>query len=147
MIKEIMNAIQKSEKKNNKFTSTKPIVTASAISLWMERIGVAAIFFMIAAVNLFHFCYKMNADIAAEAVLADLICESGEWIPETWYPSTELRIFGTPNLAALFCRLTGSMNLAMGISCTLMTALIMAGIYYLTVQLGMEREKRAELQQ
>lgn len=142
MIKEIMNAIQKSEKKNNKFTSTKPIVTASAISLWMERIGVAAIFFMIAAVNLFHFCYKMNADIAAEAVLADLICESGEWIPETWYPSTELRIFGTPNLAALFCRLTGSMNLAMGISCTLMTALIMAGIYYLTVQLGMEREKR-----
>lgn len=40
--------------------------------------------------------YKMKADIAEEAVLAGLICKSGEWIPETWYPSTELRIFGTP---------------------------------------------------
>lgn len=136
------NAIQKSEKKEESLKNTKVMVKPTAFSLLIGKIVIVILFFMISSVNLFHFCYRMNADIAAEAMLADLICESGEWIPGTWYPSTELRIFGTPNLAALFCGFTGSMNLAMGISCTLMTAFIMAGIYYLTVQLGMEREKR-----
>lgn len=136
------NAIQKSEKKEESLKNTKVMVKPTVFSLLIGKIVIVILFFMISSVNLFHFCYRMNADIAAEAVLADLICESGEWIPGTWYPSTELRIFGTPNLAALFCGFTGSMNLAMGISCTLMTAFIMAGIYYLTVQLGMEREKR-----
>ena len=39
---------------------------------------------IIFTVNLFHYTYKMNADIAAEGILARLIWESGQWMPDSW---------------------------------------------------------------
>lgn len=101
--------------------------------------GIALMFVLIAGVNLFHYCYKMNADIASEAVFAQLIWESGEWIPSSWYPSTELRILGTPNLASLFYAITKNMNLAMGIACTVMTAGILLSGYFFISQFSFDR--------
>lgn len=49
--------------------------------------------------NLFHYNYKMNSDIGAEAVLGRLIWDSKEIIPASWYPSTETRIIATPQVA------------------------------------------------
>ena len=46
--------------------------------------------------NIFHYNYKMNSDIGAEAVLGRLIWDSKEIIPASWYPSTETRIIATP---------------------------------------------------
>lgn len=84
--------------------------TASEILLLA---GVVIAFGLIAYTNLFRYCYKMNSDIAAEALLARLIWESKEWVPESWYASTELRLFGTPDLAAVFYGMTGNMSLSM----------------------------------
>lgn len=114
----------------------------AAFYTWMTGIGIVIMLSLIAMVNLFHYCYKMNADIASEAVLAQLIWESGEWLPKTWYASTELRIFSTPNLASFFYGLTGSMNWAMGISCTLMTMGIMVSAYFFTGQMEFCRQSR-----
>lgn len=86
--------------------------------------------FLIFYTNLFHYKYKMNADIGAEAILAELIWQSKEILPDTWYPSTEARIVSTPNVAALFYGMTGNMSLAMGLGCCFMTGLIVLGIFF-----------------
>ena len=80
--------------------------------------------------NLFHYNYKMNADIGSEAVLGELIWKSKQVLPDTWYPSTEARIISTPNIAALFYGMTGNMILSMGLACCFMTVLIVAAWPY-----------------
>ncbi len=80
--------------------------------------------------NLGHYNYVMNSDIGAEAILGKVIWESGQNVPDSWYPSTEARIVTTPNLAAFFYGICHSMNLAMGLACCTMTLLISASIYY-----------------
>ena len=57
---------------------------------------------IIGVVNLQHFNYKMNADIASDAILGKLIWEEKQIIPRSWYVANELRIICTPNLSALF---------------------------------------------
>lgn len=92
--------------------------------------------------NLFHYCYKMNADIASEAVLARLIWESGEWLPKSWYTSTEFRIFTTPNLAALFYGMVHDMAIAMGMACVTMMLGILASGYFFISQFSFNRTQR-----
>lgn len=92
--------------------------------------------------NIYHYCYKMNADIASEALLAQVIWESGEWIPQSWYPSTELRICQTPNLAALFYGIVKSMTLAMGLACVVMTLGILASGYFFISQCSFGRRHK-----
>ena len=88
-------------------------------------------FLTIVYVNLFRFNYSMNADIASDAVLARLIWESKEWIPDSWYVSTETKVFSMPNLAALVYGITGNMNLSAGISCVILSAGVLVSGYYL----------------
>lgn len=101
-------------------------------------IGIAVGF--IIYTNLFR--YSMNADIASEAVLAQLIWNSGEWIPKSWYPSTELRIWTTPNLAALFYGITSDMSMAMGGACIMMTLGILASAYFFISQFSFNRTQK-----
>ena len=93
-------------------------------------VGITALFLMICFVNLFHYNYRMNSDIASEAILGQEIWESKQLLPDTWYPSTEARVISTPNLAALFYGVTGDMVLAMGMACCFMTALIILSILF-----------------
>ena len=69
--------------------------------LW---VGVICFLLAVFVTNLFHFNYKMNADIGAEAILGRLIWESGQILPDGWYGSNEVRLLCAPNLAALFLR-------------------------------------------
>ena len=85
--------------------------------MWICRLGILLFFLLICYVNLFHYTDRMNADIASEAVLGRTIWESRQWIPDSWYPSTEVRVVGTANLSALFYGITGDMGLSMGLSC------------------------------
>ena len=64
--------------------------------------GILIFILLIVYTNLCHYNYKMNADIGSEAVLGELIWESKQLLPDTWYPSTEARVISTPNVAALF---------------------------------------------
>lgn len=113
--------------------------------IWIDiflLLGIIISFGMIVYTNLFQYSYNMNSDIAAEGLLARVIWESQEWIPKVWYPSTELRIFGTPNLAATIYGYVQSMSLAMGIACVVMTVGIVISAFFFTAQCGFDRRSR-----
>lgn len=84
---------------------------------------------LISCANLFHFNYKMNADIGSDVVLAELIWKSRQIVPDSWYVANEARIICTPNLAAIFFGITHNMILSTGLACTVMTVLIMCSIF------------------
>lgn len=97
---------------------------------------------LIVYTNLFHYCYEIDADIASEAVLARLIWESGEWIPRSWYPGSELRFWQTPDLAALFYGITHNMSMSMGIACIVMAAGILISAYFLVSQISFDKTQK-----
>ena len=97
---------------------------------------------MIVCTNLFHYCYKMNADIASEAVYARLIWDSKEWMPKSWFSGSELRFWQTPNLAALFYGITHSMSLAMGIACVAMSVGIVISAYFFVSQFSFDKAQK-----
>ena len=82
-------------------------------------------------INLVQYRFGLNADIAAEGLLARVIWESREWIPKEWYFSTESKVIGVTNLASLFYGMTGSMCTAMGLGCIAGILFIVCCLYYL----------------
>lgn len=82
-------------------------------------------------INLVQYKLGLNADVAAEGLLARVIWESKEWLPKEWYWGNELRIISTPNFAALFYGMSKNICLSMGISCIIAGAFVMGGAYYL----------------
>lgn len=94
---------------------------------------------MIFLVNIQHYYYNINADIASEGILARLIWESGEWIPSTWCIAAETRIFDIANLAALFYGITSNMSISVGLACSVMTCAIAGSAVYMmrSVKMGM----------
>lgn len=113
--------------------STERKVTAA---LWT---GIIIFLLLIFMANLFHFHYCMNADIASDVILGELIWNSGELIPKTWYVANELRLICTPNVAALFYGLTGNMTLAAGLACCTMTVLSLLAVLYFAKAAGMKK--------
>ena len=91
--------------------------------------GILLFLGLICNVNIFHFNYRMNADIASDAVLTGLIWNSGEICPSTWYVANELRIICTPNVASIIYGITQDAVLSMGIACSVMTIVIAISIY------------------
>lgn len=94
------------------------------IRIWICSLGILIFLTLICLANIFHYNFRMNADIASEALLGQLIWDSGQWIPESWYSSTEVRIIGTANLSALFYGITGNLGLSMGLACVSAALLI-----------------------
>lgn len=92
--------------------------------------GILLYIALICGVNLFHFNYEMNSDIASDVILGELIWKSGEIIPDTWYIANETRIVCTPNLAALFFGITHNMTLASGLACCVMSIMILFSVAY-----------------
>lgn len=99
-------------------TVSKKIITIIGIIL----IGVTLGFIFVT--NIFHYCYEMNSDIAAEAILGRVISETKQLVPSVWYSSTETRVINAANLAGLFNILTYNMNLSMGLACFTSSLLI-----------------------
>lgn len=104
-------------------------------------IGMIIFLILIMITNIFHYFYKINADIAAETVLCKLIWDSKELIPDSWYIGNEARIVSTPNVAALFYGLTENMALSVGITCCIMTILIVISAFYAGKRLGFTRKE------
>ena len=82
-------------------------------------------------INLAQYRSGLNADVAAEGLLARVMWESKEWLPKEWYWGNELRIISTPNIAALLYGISESMCLSMGLSCIVAGAFVIGGVYYL----------------
>lgn len=103
----------------NKITKGKNIINIILMIL-IIMLGVMFIY-----INLVQYRYGINADVAAEGLLAKVIWESKEWTPKEWYFSTETRIVSPADIGALFYGLTNSICLAMGLGC------IVGGIFIL----------------
>lgn len=101
------------------------------IRIWICGLGILLFLALICFTNIFRYNYRMNADIASEALLGQLIWDSGQWIPDSWYPSTEVRIIGTANLSALFYGITENMGLSMGLACVSAVLLIGVSVIFL----------------
>lgn len=97
---------------------------------------------LIVYTNLFHYCYRMNADIASEEVLAQLIWEGGEAIPKSWIPSTEYRILSSANLGALFYGIFHNIEFAMGCASSILTFGILGSLYFFVSQFSFRREEK-----
>lgn len=82
-------------------------------------------------INLIQYKSGLNADVAAEGLLAKVIWESKEWLPKEWYVGNELRLVSTPNFAALFYGMSKNICLSMGISCVIAGAFVVGGACYL----------------
>ncbi|MBR5597758.1 MAG: hypothetical protein IKW30_10180 [Lachnospiraceae bacterium] len=87
-------------------------------------------------VNLVQYKLGLNSDIAAEGLLAKVIWESKQWLPEEWYLSSEAKVIGVTNLAPLFYGLTDSMCLAMGLACSIGILLIIWSLIILCKELN-----------
>lgn len=106
------------------------------------EIGIILFFALLFFINIFRFNYNMNADIAAEALLARTIWSSKELIPSTWLRSSETRVMSTPNFAALFYGLTGNMVISEGLACCLMIVWILLSIVYFSKKAELSRVER-----
>ena len=75
-------------------------------------------------INLVQYKVSLNADIAAEGLLAREIWNSKQWIPKDWHFSSESKVIGVTNLASVFYGMTKSMCVAMGLGCIVGTLFI-----------------------
>jgi hypothetical protein len=80
--------------------------------------------------------------VAAEVVFTKFLWDSKEFVPRSWYPSTEARIISTPNIAALFYGMTSNASLALGMACCFMTIGIIASVLYFAHKAGMYSNSR-----
>ncbi|MCH5258903.1 MAG: hypothetical protein J1F18_04065 [Lachnospiraceae bacterium] len=102
----------------------------------MLLVGIFTFLALACVTNLLHFNYKINADLASDVILGKLIWESKEIVPSTWYIAEEARIICTPNLTALFYGLTHHMTLSAGLSCSVMSILILLSAFFFGKSIG-----------
>lgn len=76
-------------------------------------------FGMFCYLNIAKYTQHVDSDIAAEALLAREIWLEKTITPDNWIASTERYIFGMPVIASLFYGITGSMTMAVGITCVI----------------------------
>ena len=89
--------------------------------------------------NLCKYAQHVDSDIAAEALLAREIWVEKDITPNDWISSTERRIIGMPTVAAVFYGITGSMQVAAGITCVLLGAILLGTFYFFLRKLSLSR--------
>lgn len=100
--------------------------------------GIFLFLLFIFMVNRYHFTAHLNADMASDVLLAQLMWDKKEIVPQSWYAASELRLIQTPNLSALFYGLSGDVVLAAGWSCCGMTLGILFSLWYFMNGIGVE---------
>lgn len=103
---------------------------------------IIALCLLFSYINLFRYKQGLNADIAAEGLLAREIWETKQWIPDTWYTSTENKIISVANWSALFYGVTGSLSAAMGWGCILGMVYFLLCAEYLAKELQFNRTQK-----
>lgn len=81
-----------------------------------------------AYLNMAKYTEHVDSDIAAEAMLAREIWNTGSLTPDNWISSTERRIIGVPTVAALFYGISGSMVFSMGLAAVLTGGVLLVSI-------------------
>lgn len=92
-----------------------------------------------AMANMFHYTAYIEADIASESLLTEVLYENGFIQPDTWCASTTLRVISIPNFAAFIYPLVGyNSNLATGITCTIFLVIMLALLFGYLRSIGMD---------
>ncbi len=87
-------------------------------------------------VNIFHYTARMDADLASEALITTEIADNGFDTPDTWVSSTGEKYVSAPNLGAVFYKITGNMNLSIGIACSILMLILIGLMIMYFRQLG-----------
>lgn len=82
-------------------------------------------------VNVRGFVRFCDADMQADVQVASLMREQGTLFPDNWIFGNQFYVAATPVLCALLMRVVPSPNLAMGLSTTIMGALVLLSALYL----------------
>ena len=97
-----------------------------------------AVIYVYSCANIQHYTAYMEADIASETLLAQVLYENGHVQPDTWYMSTGRRILSPPMLASfLYGPTGGNLNVSVGVACSIMMILLLASMLYFNRQLGL----------
>lgn len=104
--------------------------------------GSISFFLFFLYINIVQYQWGLNADVASDGILARLIWDTKEWIPDEWYVANETRIIGIANIAAGFYGITNSICLSMGMACVCGTIFIVAGLCFLGKVLEFEKKER-----
>lgn len=94
-------------------------------------------FGMFCYLNIAKYTQHVDSDIAAEALLAREIWLEKTITPDNWIASTERYIFGMPVIASLFYGITGSMTMAVGITCVIIGAVLGGVLYWFLRKIGL----------
>lgn len=93
---------------------------------------------LFAYVNIVQYKQGLNADVASDGVLASVLWESKEWVPEEWYVASETRLIGIANIASLFYGATHNICLSMGFACVVGMLLILYSAWNMCKELNFE---------
>lgn len=99
----------------------------------MILIGLLVVMF--AFVNIVQYKLGLNADVASDGVLASILWNSKEWVPDEWYIANETRLVGIANIASVFYGLTKNICLSMGLACIVGMMLILVSALVLCREL------------
>lgn len=105
-------------------------------------LGSGLIFLLFVYINLAQYKYGLNADVASEGMLAKVMWDSKEWIPEEWYSSTETRVLSPANIASLFYGVTKDICLAMGLASIVGMVFILLGAKCLSHELELNKTQQ-----
>lgn len=81
--------------------------------------------------NFTGFARYCNSDVYADSLVAMMMWDQKTLFPDGWMFSNQFYVAATPNLAALFYGLTGSINLGMVLATELMTVLVFLSFLWL----------------
>lgn len=97
-----------------------------------------AVIYVYSLANIEHYTAYMEADIASETLLAQVLYENGHVQPDTWYMSTGRRILSPPMLGSFLYGISGGdLNASVGAACSIMMILLLASMLYFNRQLGL----------
>ena len=91
----------------------------------------AAYLAVFAVINFIGMPWFMDADVYSDTLVARYIWEKKQLFPDGWVYGNQYYVVATPVLAALFYGLTGSMNLAMALATTAMTAFQLIALWWM----------------
>lgn len=105
-------------------------------------LGIILLSIWLVYINLVQYKIGLNADVASDGILARVMWESKEWIPDEWYIASETRLIGIANIAAIFYGLTNDICLSMGLACLSGTLFILWSLVYLCKELEFSRTQK-----
>lgn len=116
----------------------KALKPARKVLIFALLASLLAVIYVYCCANLEHYTAYMEADIASETLLSQVLYENGHVQPDSWYMSTGRRILSPPMLASFLHRFSaGDMNGSMGAACAVMMIFMLAAMFYFNRQIGL----------